>query len=97
VAERWTAEIEDLVRSAIADPTRVLGTTDTYDTMAAWGASAVLTALAEAGLLLPPDVEAHRQYGRKMPNGRVLASSLPDPTHYRLNGPWRPVDTEETT
>lgn len=48
----------------------------------------ILRALAAAGLLLPLDTEARRQYGRQMPNGLVLASTHPDPTHYRLNGPW---------
>ena len=52
-------------------------------------ATAILETLADAGLLLPPDVEANRQYGRRMPNGLVLTSHLPDPTHYRLNGPWK--------
>lgn len=45
--------------------------------------------------VLPEDTEDHRQYGRLMPNGLVLTSHLPDPTHYRLLGPWLPVDTED--
>ena len=53
----------------------------------------ILTALADAGLLLTAtDLEANRQYGRQMSNGRVLPSIHPDPTHYRLVGPWVAVN-----
>jgi hypothetical protein len=90
VTERWTGETEKLAYGAVSMTADIELARDRAEV-----ARAVLTALADAGLLLPPDVEAHRRYGRKMPNGLVLVSHLPDPTHYRLNGPWRPVDTEE--
>lgn len=28
------------------------------------------------------------QYGREMPNGLVIATAHPEPTHYRQVGPW---------
>jgi hypothetical protein len=48
--------------------------------------------IADVGLLLPPDIEPNRQYGRLIPNGHILPTSQPDPTHYRLLGPWRPIE-----
>lgn len=53
---------------------------------------AVLAVLADAGLLLPPNIESNRLYGRTWADGLILASGLPDPTHYRLVGPWVPVN-----
>ena len=89
--DRWTAETEELVAGGIHRGSRqcVLN----LDECLAEGSHRrevheVLTALADAGALLPPDVEPNRQYGRRTQNGRVIPSNLPDPTHYRINGPW---------
>ncbi len=55
--ERWTAETEELVAQAIGDPGSLLPRGDNYrETIPRWGMRAVLTALADAGLLLSPDV-----------------------------------------
>jgi hypothetical protein len=85
-AERWTPETEGLVAAYLDD--------FPHTTWASTGVEAarhVLTALGDAGLLLPLDIERHRQYGRRVPSGLIVASIGPDPTHYRLNGPWREV------
>lgn len=72
----------------------VLGITEVAAEHRRHVADVLLAALGER--VLPDDVPDKRQYGRRTANGLVLATSLPDPTHYRLNGPWRPVDSEET-
>jgi len=77
MTDRWTAETEELVARTIFG----------HDE-----ARKVLTALADAGLLLPPDSEPNRVYGRRRADGLMLPSALPDPTHYRLVGPWVPVN-----
>lgn len=51
----------------------------------------VLDALADAGLLMPPDAEENRQYGRLLLDGEVIPVTRLDPTHYRLTGPWLEV------
>ena len=51
--------------------------------------------VAELRTALPRDEEGNRQYGRLMPGGRVIPSSTPDPTHYRINGPWQPMSQPE--
>lgn len=91
MTDRWTAETEELVARKICYRfrTRHWDDIDEDDRKVFLADSgAILTALADVGLLARPDIEANLQYGRLMPNGRVLASSLPDPTHYRINGPW---------
>lgn len=57
-------------------------------------ADAALAALG--GRVLSEDLPENRQYGRRYDSSLVLATAAPDPTHYRLNGPWRPIGEVQT-
>ena len=101
MTDRWTAETEELVARAVygrRTGTNVDGFTDwdwdnaplSADARRAWRtrAAGVLTALADAGLLLPPGGETRRQRGRGVATAGYerMATWWPDGSiHY---GPW---------
>lgn len=87
---RWTPETEATLHRALHDlDVRINNLTGDHHCNLV--TQVALTALADAGVLTPPDIEPNRQYGRRRADGLLLATSLPDPTHYRLIGPWREV------
>lgn len=107
--ERWTTETENMVAQAIGDPGSFLPRGDDYrESIPRWGMRAALTALADAGLLLPPGGETGDELSWSHHDGtdcttpdycspystRVTRRITEWPDGTELMTPWRPVESE---
>jgi len=109
-AERWTTDTEALVVQAIGDPGSFLPRGDDYrESIPRWGMRAALTALADAGLLLPPGGVIRDELSWSHRDGsdcttpdycapyteRVERRITEWPDGTELTTPWMPVDRAE--
>jgi hypothetical protein len=91
-ATRWTAETEALVVHCLRlEPDEPDGLEEFFPGEDYDDARRILTALADAGLLLPPDGDAREEYGTLDPRYGLIHRTgrrLPDTTHIRTHVSW---------
>lgn len=86
MSARWTGETENLVAQAIGDPGSFLPRGNDYqETISRWGMRAVLTALADADLLVPPESEKWEEWAA-LDRGVIVTWATED--NARSNVEW---------